>query len=630
MTFTTTNVNNVNPSERMRITSAGDVGIGTTSPASNLHVVGSARVVVNSGAVGDTLFGAINGVSNGYRIQSDSNNNITYSWNTGATSSNISNITAGTYSVIATDANGCQISASITLTQPEGMNQDLIVSSFSGGANVSCVGAQDGSITAVVTGGQPNYTYQWNTGATSSTASGLGQGEYSVIISDALGCSIQASYTITEPEPFSVSAIVTTDYNGLDISCYNANDGGAMAEVINGVAPLQFIWFDAYNQIIANSQSISNLGPGQYTVLVTDQNGCQSTASVTLTQPEPLFIELTTLTDFFGLPVSCENNADGSIGVSFNGGNPVYTIEWQQLPQFHNDQIISGLSVGNYSVVLFDLNGCQISDEVILDAHPLPNPLSIEPQQVCLGEQIEISCGSTPHTVTWEFSNGINASGCQVSFPSTSVGCINASITLTSQFGCVTTQTLNNIVCVDPLPYAAFNYSPNTNISFISANVYFMNQSENAESYFWTFGDGTGGSDHINPQHTFPDSGPGQYLVTLYAYSEFGCLDTATQTVFVEDELIFYVPNAFTPDGDDYNNVFSPVFSSGYDPYNYTLYIFNRWGEVLFESHDTNVGWNGTYGGNMMQDGVYIWKIEIKDSDKGRTSMHQGTVTLLR
>jgi len=286
------------------------------------------------------------------------------------------------------------------------------------------------------------------------------------------------------------------------------------------------------------------------------------------------------------------------------------------------------LSVGNYSVILFDLNGCQISDEIILDAHPLPDTLSIVSQQVCLGEQIEISCGNSPNSIVWQFSNGINSNNCQVNFPATTAGCISANVTLTSQFGCITSQSFSNIVCVDQIN-AAFNYTPNTDISFISPNVFFFNQSENAETYLWNFGDGSG-SDAMNPQHTFPDDGPGQYLVTLFAYSEFGCMDTATQIVYVNDELIFYVPNAFTPDGDQFNNIFLPIFYSGFDPYNYTLYIFNRWGEVLFESHDTSVGWNGTYGGNIMQDGVYIWKIEVKESDSARSEIHLGTVTLLR
>jgi gliding motility-associated-like protein len=554
----------------------------------------------------------------------------TYLWNNGATTQNLSGVGAGTYSVTSTDANGCQMNASITLTQSTGMTSALNTSMFAGGSNLSCVGSNDGSLSINVSGGQAPYSYIWNTGSTASSLSGLSAGTYSVIVTDALGCTVQTSTTLTEPEPISVVAFATTNYNGFDISCFNANDGGVSSQITNGVAPFQYLWFNGSNQIVGNTQSLSNQGPGQYSVMVTDQNGCQATATVTLTQPEPLFINLSTLTDYFGMAVSCAENADGSIGVSFGGGASQYTIQWQQLPQYQNSDVIEGLAAGNYAVVIFDVNGCQISDQIILDAHPMPEPLIIEPQQICFGEQVEISCGISRDAVSWQFSNGIAVNGCQVSFPSTEVGCISASITLTSQFGCVTNQTMNNIVCVDPLPIAAFNYSPNANISFISPNVYFTNQSENAETYLWHFGDGSGGSTSVNPQHTFPDQGPGQYLVTLYAYSEFGCLDTATQIVYVEDELIFYVPNAFTPDGDQYNNVFLPVFYSGFDPYNYTLYIFNRWGEILFESHDTNVGWDGTYGGNIVQDGVYIWKIEIKDSDKGRTTNHQGHVSLLR
>ena len=80
-------------------------------------------------------------------------------------------------------------------------------------------------------------------------------------------------------------------------------------------------------------------------------------------------------------------------------------------------------------------------------------------------------------------------------------------------------------------------------------------------------------------------------------------------SIYIKDELIFYVPNTFTPDGNKINATFQPVFSTGFDPYNYTLIIFNRWGELIFESHNSEIGWDGTYGDELMQDGTYTWKI---------------------
>jgi gliding motility-associated-like protein len=118
----------------------------------------------------------------------------------------------------------------------------------------------------------------------------------------------------------------------------------------------------------------------------------------------------------------------------------------------------------------------------------------------------------------------------------------------------------------------------------------------------------------------------------LIATSEFGFVDSAYATLIIKEELIFYVPNTFTPDQDDYNEVFLPVFTSGYDPYNYSLLIFNRWGQVVFESHDTDQGWKGTYGvdGDLVQDGTYTWKIDFGLKQTKEMQSLVGHVNVLR
>ena len=107
-------------------------------------------------------------------------------------------------------------------------------------------------------------------------------------------------------------------------------------------------------------------------------------------------------------------------------------------------------------------------------------------------------------------------------------------------------------------------------------------------------------------------------------------MDTLTKVIFIAEELIFYVPNAFTPDGDEFNDTFFPVFTSGYDPYDYHLTILNRWGEVIFESYNAAKGWDGTYGGTLVQDGVYVWKIEFGDINNDEKYYHTGHVTVLK
>jgi gliding motility-associated-like protein len=109
-----------------------------------------------------------------------------------------------------------------------------------------------------------------------------------------------------------------------------------------------------------------------------------------------------------------------------------------------------------------------------------------------------------------------------------------------------------------------------------------------------------------------------------------GCIDSITKLVVVENEVIYYVPNTFTPDPDQFNPVFKPIFTTGFDIYNYKLLIFNRWGEVIFESNNAAYGWDGTYGGKICQDGIYTWNIIFKELKKDKRYNITGHVNLLR
>ena len=199
--------------------------------------------------------------------------------------------------------------------------------------------------------------------------------------------------------------------------------------------------------------------------------------------------------------------------------------------------------------------------------------------------------------------------------------------------GCTSTFATDNIVCLEEPPIAEFAPSSNS-VSTLNTEVFFDNQSIGASTYVWNFGDGSQNSTEENPIHVFPTDEETNYTIMLIAASPLGCLDTAYSTVQVYEELIFYVPNTFTPDQDDYNPVFQPVFTAGFDPYDYTLYIFNRWGELIFESHDATVGWDGSYGSNgqieLCQDGVYTWKIEFKVTRWDERRQVVGHVNLIR
>ena len=173
-------------------------------------------------------------------------------------------------------------------------------------------------------------------------------------------------------------------------------------------------------------------------------------------------------------------------------------------------------------------------------------------------------------------------------------------------------------------------YSP-TAISIEDTEVQFENESQYADTYEWNFGYGGMGSYQTDPLHTFPLVGNVSYSITLIASNPAGCADTVEAIITIEDQLIFFVPNVFTPDGNSINNSFLPIFTSGFDVYDYHLTIFNRWGEVMFESYNAVGGWDGTYGNQgLVEDGVYVWQIEFGVTMSDKRHKHRGHVTVLK
>jgi gliding motility-associated-like protein len=209
------------------------------------------------------------------------------------------------------------------------------------------------------------------------------------------------------------------------------------------------------------------------------------------------------------------------------------------------------------------------------------------------------------------------------------IGNTSQTSTLTSVTGCDSIIVTN--VIMNSTPVAAFTSSPEiTDVAH--TEVEFTNNSIDADYYEWNFGDGSTLSNQVNPLHYYPDLA-GQYYITLLATNNNGlCRDSVDAYITINDELIYYVPNAFTPDGDAFNNTFTPVFTSGFDAYDYHLTVFNRWGEIIFESYNAAIGWDGTYpnGGELCQDGVYVWRIEFGETKSDKRIVEQGHVTLLK
>lgn len=283
-----------------------------------------------------------------------------------------------------------------------------------------------------------------------------------------------------------------------------------------------------------------------------------------------------------------------------------------------------------YTVTGESAAGCEATDQVTVTVLPEPQPVFIaDVTQGCSPLEVTFTNQSGGNNCTWDFGDGTTATGCgSVTHTFYGVGCYDITLTVEQAAGCVGTNTQANMVCVSPDPVASFTPVPNI-LTLTDPVSQMVNNSTNATSYHWNFGDGTE-STATAPLHTFPDDEAGSYSIQLIAYSAFGCTDTAYATVIINEDLIFYVPNAFTPDNDEFNQGFVPVFTSGFDPYNFNMLIFDRWGEIIFESNNSGAGWDGTYQGKPVKEGVYTWKIEFKRSENDANQIAIGHVSLLR
>ncbi|MEZ4893191.1 MAG: SprB repeat-containing protein [Saprospiraceae bacterium] len=256
----------------------------------------------------------------------------TYSWSNSATTQDINNLSAGTYTVTVTDANNCTATKSATINQP---NSALSLSRTS--TNVSCNGGSDGSINLTVTGGTNPYTYAWSNGATTEDISGLSAGTYTVTVTDANGCTKTTSKSISQPSALSLSKTV------VDVACYGESTGSINLSVSGGTSPYTYIWSNG-----ATTQDINNLAAGTYTVTVTDANSCTKTTSATVTQPSELDLSATTTNATCG-------NSNGAIDLTVSGGTNPYTYIWSNGA---TTQDLSNIQAGTYTVTVTDSNNC--------------------------------------------------------------------------------------------------------------------------------------------------------------------------------------------------------------------------------------------------------------------------------
>lgn len=323
-----------------------------------------------------------------------------FAWSSGQSTEDLSGIAAGIYVVTITDNNGCSTTKTATITQPTQLVTNAAVSSNLHGADVSCPGSTDGSATVTVSGGTAPYSYIWTNegGSVTPSISGLGAGTYTVTVTDSKSCTSVSTVTLVNPTPVTAVVNATSSYGpqAFNVACFGGTNGAATTVASGGTAPYSYAW----SQPSGNFASVSTLAAGLHTVTVTDINGCNTTATVTLTQPSALVVNVDVVNT-----VSCTNENDGALMVTASGGVGAYTYNWSNSLGVNTS--VSGLIAGTYTVSVTDENAC-----VVMDSYTLANPTPVVADLIVTSNYngYSVSCnGSTNGSLQINASGGTGA-----------------------------------------------------------------------------------------------------------------------------------------------------------------------------------------------------------------------------
>ncbi len=461
--------------------------------------------------------------------------NYTYLWGNGQSTQIATGLSAGTYSVIITDANGCTSVQAVTVG-----NISPGTASITSSVNVSCNAGSNGSASAGITGGNAPFTYSWTGGQSTQTATGLSAGTYTITVTDADGCTSSATVNITQP-----TAIAVPPPSSVPENC-NQGNGSATASPSGGTPNYTYLWGNG--QI---TQTATGLSAGTYTVVVTDANGCTAVTSVTVVNIPAGTASITSFTN-----VSCNGGNNGSASASISGGNPSFTYSWN--PGGQTSQTATGLSAGTYTITVTDADGCTSSATVNITQ---PTPISVITSSVSEncnqgnGTATASPSGGTPnYTYLWS-----NAQSTQTA---TGLSAGNYTVIITDANGCTSVQA----VTVGNIPAGTASITSSTNVScnggsngsasagIIGGNAPF--------TYLWNPGG--------QPSQTAIGLSAGTYSVTVTDAD--GCTSSATVNITQPSALSVTITSAGNTNCTSPNGSATATVSGGTSPY---IYVWN-------------------------------------------------------
>ncbi|MBS1634325.1 MAG: T9SS type B sorting domain-containing protein [Bacteroidetes bacterium] len=613
---------------------------------------------------------------------------LTYSWSQGGlTTQSISSLSVGIYTVTTRDLNNCTNVSTVTVSGPAALT--LTVSS----TDEVCTQA-NGSATVTATGGNGSYTYTWTpSNQHTAVATALSASVYTVHVSDINSCSSSATVSIA-----SVGNLTTTVASA-SVTCFGANTGSASISTAGGTGNYTYNWLPAGTA--ANTASVAaSLTSGQYSVTVTDVNGCNSTQTLTIQQPSPLNASAS------GVQI-CKGQ-QANVTTIVGGGTAPYTYSWSPTGGSNANLAVSPTVTTTYTLQVSDSKSCTASPVVVtvqvspslsltvsgpsvtcagttasLTAHAsggngnyqyswMPGNLSGASVNPVINSNVQYTvtvsdnCTTQPAQATisvtalpaplihiantnakacpplcvsffdstliqsgivtswqWQFSNG------DVSAQSTPYVCFMQSgnytgtLTVQTSNGCPVQPAVISGIDIYPVPVADF-VSDTYETTFTNPIFQLSNTSPGSNQVSWLADGYSYSGDNI----TLNLGNEGIYPVKLVAVNNFGCRDSVTKNLVVKSDFTLYAPNAFTPNGDIFNAVFMPV-GMGWKEETFTLYIFDRWGNVLYKTTDTHKGWDGTKQGVVVEQDVYVWKVELDDIFNKHHSV-TGSVSVIR
>jgi len=506
---------------------------------------------------------------------------FTYLWSTGAVTEDLTGVIAGAYALTITDNDGCTTIYNETVAQPAELTASTL-----GPNNVSCFGGSNGSITLDVAGGTMPYSFDWDNGAADvQDPSGLPAGTYNVVVTDANGCTALSSAILVEPAALVLTAIPT------DANCNNGVDGSIDLTVTGGTGAYTFAWSNA-----STDEDPTNLGSGNYVVVVTDDNGCTESTNAVIAEPTPVLVSVTDESDFGGFNLSCANSEDGFAEVAAAGGFAPFTYVWDNGT---TGPLASDLGGGTYAVVATDNNGCTGTTSVTLEG---PEDISVSAMisdVSCYGDNdgaiiIDgVAGGTGPYLYALDGGDFTSSP----LFGNLLSG--NYDLTIQDANGC---ESLEAFQVVEPEELMVF----------LGGNIEIQ----------------LGDSVNLEAQLSVDTSLLQQWGWTQGQAFRDTCSLCLERWVYPFDSGVY---EFLAVDGkNDYFQIYLGAGASNVK----TFKVFNRWGEIVYELSNfflmaPDEGWNGMFKGNLMNPGVFVFYAEIEFLD-GHVEIYKGDVSLMR